>query len=376
MAFIDVIKYEGGNNILVWKHPQEDFNASAQLIVHESQEAIIFKDGEASEPYTKGKYTIESDNIPGIRRIVGLVTGGVSPNHCEVYFINKAYSMNVYWGTATPWTIQDPSLQIPFSMRAHGQFAVRVVNSKQLLLKLVGTMTSFTQKTIVDYFKGVFINRIKDHVSNVMINEHIGYAQINSRLSQLSEQVAPKLAPVMEKYGLALEEFAIESISIVEDEAYAKIRGAQANRAARIIEGSTIQEERGFSVAMAAAQNTGTGGQMGQMMTGIAAGAAVAPVIGGAMRNVVQPMNTTSGGASAPQVDQFSMGVVHSQAPVATESEATCPSCGAKQQPGSRFCNQCGVRIASAMEEEATCPICGAKLPPNSKFCNSCGAKL
>lgn len=376
MAFIDIIKYEGDNNILVWKHPREDFNTAAQLIVHESQEAIVFKDGEASEAYAKGKYTIESDNIPGIRRIVGLVTGGISPNHCEVYFINKAYSMNVYWGTATPWTIQDPSLQIPFSMRAHGQFAVKVIDSKQLLLKLVGTMTSFTQRTIADYFKGIFINRIKDHVSNVMINENIGYAQINSRLSQLSGQVAPQLAAVMKKYGLALDEFVIESISIVEDEAYAKIREAQANRAARIIEGTTIHEEQGYNVAMAAAQNTGTGGQMGQMMTGIAAGAAVAPAIGGVMRNVMQPMNTTSGGASAPRVDQFSMGVVHSQGTVTVEGEITCPSCGAKQQPGSRFCNQCGVRIASAAEEETTCPICGAKLPLNSKFCNSCGTKL
>lgn len=376
MAFIDVIKYEGSNNILVWKHPREDFNTAAQLIVHESQEAIIFKDGEASEPYTKGKYTIESDNIPGIRRIVGLVTGGISPNHCEVYFINKAYSMNVYWGTATPWTIQDPSLQIPFSLRAHGQFAVRVIDSKQLLLKLVGTMTSFTQKTITDYFKGIFINRIKDHVSSVMINEHIGYSQINSRLSQLSGQVTPQLAAVMEKYGLALEEFAIESISIVEDEAYAKIREAQANRAARIIEGSTIQEERGFNVAMAAAENTGTGGQMGQMMTGIAAGAAVAPAIGGVMRNVMQPMNTIGSGVSAPQVDQFSMGVVHPQASATAASEIICPSCGAKLQAGSRFCNQCGANIVSAVEKETACPVCGAKLPPNSKFCNSCGAKL
>lgn len=376
MAFIDVIKYEGGNNILVWKHPREDFNTAAQLIVHESQEAIIFKDGEASEPYSKGKYTIESDNIPGVRRIVGLVTGGISPNHCEIYFINKAYSMNVYWGTATPWTIQDPSLQIPFSMRAHGQFAVRVIDSKQLLLKFVGTMTNFTQKTIADYFKGVFINRIKDHVSNVMINEQIGYAQINARLSQLSEQVKPKLAAVMEKYGLALEEFTIESISIVEDEAYAKIREAQVKRAARIIEGDDIQKERGYNVAMAAAQNTGTGGQMGQMMTGIAAGAAVAPVIGGVMRNIVHPINTTSGDASAPQADQFSMGVVHPQTSVTTENEVTCPSCGAKQQTGSRFCNQCGTSFVPDIENETTCPVCGAKLPPNSKFCNSCGAKL
>lgn len=68
MAIIDVIKYEGANNILVWKHPKEDFNTSAQLIVHESQEAILYKDGQASEPYLAGKHTIQTENIRILHR--------------------------------------------------------------------------------------------------------------------------------------------------------------------------------------------------------------------------------------------------------------------------------------------------------------------
>ena len=32
-----IIKYEGDNETLVWKHPIEDFNFGSQLIVHESQ---------------------------------------------------------------------------------------------------------------------------------------------------------------------------------------------------------------------------------------------------------------------------------------------------------------------------------------------------
>ena len=29
-----IIKYEGPADVLVWKHPAEDFNTSSQLIVH------------------------------------------------------------------------------------------------------------------------------------------------------------------------------------------------------------------------------------------------------------------------------------------------------------------------------------------------------
>ena len=47
MKIFDIIKYEGSNDVFVWKFPGEDFNTLSQLIVSESQEAIFFKDGKA-----------------------------------------------------------------------------------------------------------------------------------------------------------------------------------------------------------------------------------------------------------------------------------------------------------------------------------------
>ena len=55
-----IIKYEGGNDVFIWKHPIEDFNYGSQLIVHESQEAIFFKDGQALDLFGPGRYTLET----------------------------------------------------------------------------------------------------------------------------------------------------------------------------------------------------------------------------------------------------------------------------------------------------------------------------
>ncbi len=374
MAIIDVIKYEGGNNVLVWKHPKEDFNTSAQLIVHESQEAIIFRDGQMIGPYSAGKHTIETENIPSIRRLVGLVTGGVSPNHYEVYFINKAYSMDIPWGTATPWTIQDPSLQIPFEMQAHGQFAVRVVDSKQLLVKLVGTTSSFTQRTLQDYFYGIMISRIKDHVSDLIISEGLSHTEISSHLIDISEKVAPKLSDNLVKYGLSLEEFVVENISILKDDIYSDVREAMKTRAVNTITGVTEQEKMGYDVAKAQAQNPGMGGQIGQIFTGVAAGAAVAPVVGGMVRNAVQPV--APGQSDIQRRDQFSMGTVQKREPAQEQQRIKCAKCGADLDANSRFCNQCGSPVEQKEVSTISCPVCGANLSPDSKFCNSCGTKL
>jgi len=379
MAIIEVIKYEGGNNVFVWKHPKEDFNTSAQLIVHESQEAYIYRDGQLSEPYKARKHTIQTENIPGIRRIVGLVTGGISPNHYEVYYINKSVSMDVFWGTASPWVMQDPSLQIPFKMQAHGQFSVLVQDPRKLLLKLVGTTTSFTQRTLQNYFSGIMISRIKDHISNLIVSEGLSYTELSTKLVAISEKVAPHVANTLEKYGLTLEEFAVESINIKEDEISEAVREAQKDRAVNIIKGLTEQEKMSYEVAKTQAANPGAGGQVAQVMTGLAAGAAIGPAVGGYVRNIMQP-SEVSGQKMQPQRDQFSMGVVSKRQQENNSNEEnniTCPDCGAKLAVGSRFCNQCGSEIkVNTKPETISCPVCGAALPTGSKFCNICGTKL
>ena len=85
----EIIKYEGDNSTFIWKHPCEDFNSLTQLIVHESQEAIFFMNGQALDLFGAGRYTLETQNIPMIGKVLNRATGDKSPFHCEVYFINK-----------------------------------------------------------------------------------------------------------------------------------------------------------------------------------------------------------------------------------------------------------------------------------------------
>ena len=109
------------------------------MIVHESQEAILFRNGEALDLFGPGRHTLETENIPFLRRLVSIPTGGESAFHCEVYFINKADSMDVLWGTSSPIPIQDPQYEIILPVRANGQFTVKVSNSRKFLIKVIGT---------------------------------------------------------------------------------------------------------------------------------------------------------------------------------------------------------------------------------------------
>ena len=68
MEIANVIKYEGDNSTFIWKHPCEDFYTSTQLIVHESQEAIFFLNGQALDLFGAGRHTLETQNNTATHR--------------------------------------------------------------------------------------------------------------------------------------------------------------------------------------------------------------------------------------------------------------------------------------------------------------------
>ena len=48
----------------------------------------------------------------------------------------------------------------------------------------------------------------------------------------------------------------------------------------------------------------------------------------------------------------------------------TCTSCGTQNDPGRKFCLECGAPLA------AICGACGATNPPVARFCGECGGRL
>ena len=161
MAIVDVVKYNGGPDVLAWKYPSEELGTWTQLIVNESQEAILFKGGKALDVFESGRHTLSTANIPVLNKIVNLPFGGRSPFTAEVWYINKLFSLDIKWGTATPIQIQDPKYGVFVPIRSNGMFGVQIEDSKKFLVKLVGTMGSFDKNTLVKYFRGLYITKAK-----------------------------------------------------------------------------------------------------------------------------------------------------------------------------------------------------------------------
>ncbi len=47
-----------------------------------------------------------------------------------------------------------------------------------------------------------------------------------------------------------------------------------------------------------------------------------------------------------------------------------CPNCSTQNEPGRKFCGECGARLAVA------CATCGTANAPGTRFCGECGTQL
>ena len=341
MAIAEIIKYEGDNSTFIWKHPCEDFNSLTQLIVHESQEAIFFMNGQALDMFGAGRYTLETQNIPKIGKILNRTTGDQTPFHCEVYFINKTEQMSIKWGTDSKVTYVEPTYGFPIAIGASGEMSLRAEDSRKLLLKLVGTENFLGQQKLVSFFRAFLMTRVKTYMAQYMKNNAVSIFEIDEHLTAFSESLHTQLTPDFADYGISLERFFVTQVVKPDgdrqyekfkelhfrqyaDIAEAKLRqqtdliyaqteaqkvviDSQAQATKRAQEGYTYAQERGFDVAEKVAQNEAVG-QFTNMGVGLGTMAGVGGVVGGVVGNAVNgAMNaaaeTPAPSASAPADD-------------------------------------------------------------------------
>lgn len=223
-----VIKYEGENDTFVWTHPIEDFNLGSQLIVHESQEAIFFRDGKALDLFGAGRYTLSTQNIPLLENLYKLPTNNNEVFHSEVYFINLTTQMGIKWGTDSKVRLFDPASGLHIEIGACGNFSLRVNDSRKLLIKLVGTASEFTQSdvigggytitSVVGKFKALVMNKVKSNLARAIKDSNINILEIDEYIDTLSEKLRVIINETLDEYGLFMPEFFITSVMTPDDD--------------------------------------------------------------------------------------------------------------------------------------------------------------
>lgn len=427
-----IIKYEGDNETLVWKHPIEDFNFGSQLIVHESQEAIFFRDGQALDLFGAGRYTLQTQQLPLLEKIYKLPTDTEGTFHSEVYFVNLATQMGVKWGTDSKVRLFDPASGLHIEIGASGEFNIRVTDSRKLLLKVVGTTGGLGQEQLLGigngkgFFRSMVMTQVKSYLAQTIKENTIDILEIDEHLMALSGALRERINAALDEYGLTMPEFYVSRIVTPDDdpnfrrmkEQYAEqyllvrqenIRKAEAEAAAdrKAVEAQTaarmkiigaqgeadalkIQKQaeaeayrmqaeaeaaemrmKGYTYQQETSRQVG----LEAMKNGLGGGANAAGALGDlaglgvSLGAMGSVIGMTKDALNPMTQDAAQMGAAVG---AAVAGGWDCPACGHKNI-STNFCPDCGGRKPEA-KTGWDCAQCGTK-NIQSKFCPNCGAK-
>lgn len=356
MAIIDCVSWRPANsNIFAWHYPDSNLTTYTQLLVMESQEAVIFKEGQMIGKFGPGRHVLDTKNLPLLNTFYGIPFGGKNPFTAEIWFVNKLQPLDIGYQTSC-FRYHDPDYKTMVPLFSRGRYGIKIKDSEKFLKKIVGTAEQFTDSDITNLFQGEIEIKLISLISSFMHSNTVGLKAISSYLEKISISIKKDLIPFWENYGFDLTAFYVISIDIDDstDEG-AEILRAMGQQSAQSIAGYTWQQEQSFRVAEKAMTSDSEFGIIGAMM--MAGGGLFG---GNSNSNLMRPVKSTAG------AETKSHGQVGQETPV---QMVFCSKCAKKYPSTSKFCPYCG-------DIYNPCPQCGSDNAKSVVRCVSCGHVL
>ncbi|HEX9262616.1 MAG TPA: SPFH domain-containing protein [Candidatus Bathyarchaeia archaeon] len=308
---------------IIWKYPNEEITWGSQLIVHEYEMAVFFRDGKAYDVLGPGRHTLTTLNLPLITSLLARLAGfGEKPFKAAVIFISTKVFAGKF-GTSAQTTELAP-------LKVFGGYWFRIEDAQLFVNEVVGGQNAYTTADVNDFLRGFLNERIIDELS------HYDLITVFTRLDETSMIVKNSLIDYFKRLGIELTDMRFEGIDTTPE---------YRERLFWLKTGKTSPEEvLRMETLKSAAESLGKSGGGGA-------------ALGTGMVLIPQIM-TPQGPAQAPAA-----------------ALVICPKCGSKVPATSKFCPECGTQLAQ-IAGAMNCPNCGKSIPAGSKFCPECGNKI
>ncbi len=280
--FIDVLQWnEDDDGTLAWRHPMQDneIQYGAMLTVRETQSALFVNEGTIADLFGPGMHKLTTRTLPVLTYLKNWDKLFESPFKSDVFFFSTRLQLGRRWGTAQPVTIRDREFGMA-RVRAFGVYSYRLTDPKLFFTEVSGTRERFT----VDDLEQQLRNLVVAGMATTLGSADVPFVDMAANQGLLAARMQEELAPVFARYGVALDSFAVESVSLPDE--------LQKAIDARISMGMVgdLGRYTQYQVANAvplAAQNEGGVAGVG---AGIAAGVSMGQVMMDAMRGAAAPV--------------------------------------------------------------------------------------
>ncbi|HLK22823.1 MAG TPA: SPFH domain-containing protein [Bryobacteraceae bacterium] len=330
--FIDVIQWtEPEDGILAYRYPMEDMEIQngGKLTVRESQAAVFVNEGRIADVFGPGLYTLTTQTLPILTYLMNWDKAFKSPFKSDVYFFSTRVETDQRWGTATPITIRDKEFGA-VRMRGYGIYAYRIIDPKVFHQKISGTRDIYR----VADLEGQLRNTIVARMTDTFAQSTVPFLDMAASQQELGEKITANLKPAFADFGLSLESFVVENISLPDELQKMLDQRISMNMLGDM--GKYTQFQVAQSIPVAAANEGGGGVGVG---VGLGAGLGLGQAFGQAVTNAVRPPEPGAPPSSPTPAAPIGGAPI---APAPAAATKFCVNCGKPIPKTAKFCPECG----------------------------------
>ena len=213
--FIDVLQWnEDADGTLAWRYPMEDFEIQygASLTVRDSQMAVFVNEGKVADVFGPGMYTLTTQTIPVLTNLKNWDKLFESPFKSDVYFFSTRLQLGRKWGTPQPVTLRDKDFGM-VRLRAFGMYSYKLADPRRFFTEISGTRAEYT----VDELEQQLRNLVVASMSATLGGADVPFLDMAANQVLLAERMREAMTPTFERYGMTLDNFAVENISLPEE---------------------------------------------------------------------------------------------------------------------------------------------------------------
>jgi membrane protease subunit (stomatin/prohibitin family) len=320
--FIDVIDWvEPEDGILSYQYPMQDreIQNGGKLTVRESQVALFVNEGKVADAFGPGLYTLTTQTLPILTYLKNWDKAFQSPFKSDVFFFSTRIQTNQHWGTQNPISIRDKEFGA-IRLRAFGIYSYHVSDAKVFYARISGTRDIYRVADLEGQLRNTIVGRITD----TFAGSQVPFLDMAANQVSLSGKISEQLNPTFAEYGLTLDSFVVENLSLPDE--LQKILDQRISMNLVGDMGRYTQFEVAQSIPIAAGNEGGGAAGVG---AGLGAGVALGQAMLDAVKKAGTPAESGSGGAATP-------------AAAANADTKFCLECGKSIPRSSKFCPECG----------------------------------
>jgi membrane protease subunit (stomatin/prohibitin family) len=325
---------------IVFKWPDHNIRKFSRAIVEPDAVAVFMSQGQVMGVLPPGQHTLDAEEIPFIGMFVDWASSS-NAFKAEIYFVGNREFPHCRFGGRLD-EVQDPQTGLIVTLRAFGEYSLRVVDPTKLIVNLVGTVDVTNNEAITSWVAQQLLKVTRTTVTTQLMSGAWPILGLSMHSPDIEAGAMPLANQQLADYGLAIARFGNLDVNLDDDD-NARLKKLAGDTAYSRLAG-------GFLQAAQAEALQGAGEGMAQ---------------GGA---AVTPMFLAAGMGMGGQMMQPPAQAASQAAPQAATVE--CAECHNHVRMGAKFCDSCGTPMARH------CANCNADLSATAKFCAECGTPV